>query len=89
MSRLSIEIPDHQHQQIKAMAAMSGLSIKDYIIEKTLPKEGDNYSEEELKALAELKALLAPSIAAVERGEYSSYTREEILQQLNSRHNKK
>ncbi len=79
MSRLSIEIPDHQHQQIKAMAAMSGLSIKAYIIEKTLPREGDNYSEDELKALQELKEFFAPRIAEIEQGKYSKVTMEELI----------
>jgi hypothetical protein len=87
MSRLSIEITEQQHQQIKAMAAISGLSIKDYIIEKTLHEE--SYSKEELAALEQLKEAILPSLKAVERGEYSSYTREEILKQLRSKHNKK
>ena len=44
MSRLSIEIDPEQHRQIKTLATFAGLSIKDYIIHKTLPsktKEAD------------------------------------------------
>ena len=39
MSRLSIEIDPDQHRQIKTLATFAGLSIKDYIIQKTLPSK--------------------------------------------------
>jgi uncharacterized protein (DUF1778 family) len=38
MSRLTIEIAPEQHRMIKALATISGLSIKDFILEKTLSK---------------------------------------------------
>ncbi len=44
MSRLSIEIDPEQHRQIKTLATFAGLSIKDYILQKTIPsrpKEAD------------------------------------------------
>ncbi len=37
MSRLSIEIEPEHHRQIKTLATFAGLSIKDYILAKTLP----------------------------------------------------
>jgi uncharacterized protein (DUF1778 family) len=37
MSRLSIEIDPVQHRQIKTLATFAGLSIKEYILQKTLP----------------------------------------------------
>ena len=37
MSRLSIEIDPEQHRQIKTLATFAGLSIKEYILQKTLP----------------------------------------------------
>ena len=81
MSRLSIEIPEHQHQQIKAMAAMGGMSIKDYILTKTLPSaaEEEPYSEEEIKALAQMETFFASRIAAARRGEFSTLTMDEII----------
>lgn len=36
MSRLSIEIDPEQHRQIKTLATFAGLSLKDYILAKTL-----------------------------------------------------
>jgi len=39
MSRLSIEIEQEQHRQIKTLATFAGLSIKDYILRQTLPRQ--------------------------------------------------
>jgi uncharacterized protein (DUF1778 family) len=37
MRRLSIEITLEQHQKLKAIAALRGKSIKDYVLERVLP----------------------------------------------------
>lgn len=75
MSRLSVEISEQQHQQIKAMAALRGLSIKEYILEATMPSNASGESE----ALMQLEALLAPRIEAAARGEFSDLTIENII----------
>ncbi len=36
MSRLSIEIDPESHRQIKTLATFAGMTIKDYILSKTL-----------------------------------------------------
>lgn len=36
MSRLSIEIDPEQHRQIKTLATFSGMTIKEFILSKTL-----------------------------------------------------
>lgn len=36
MSRLTIEIDPEQHRQIKTMATFAGMTIKDFILAKTL-----------------------------------------------------
>ena len=38
MSRLSIELDPEQHRQIKTLATFSGLTIKEFILRKTLPQ---------------------------------------------------
>lgn len=38
MSRLSIEIDPEQHRQIKTLATFEGMSIKDFILSRTLAK---------------------------------------------------
>ncbi|MGA0854659.1 MAG: hypothetical protein ACO3RK_07580, partial [Luteolibacter sp.] len=40
MNRLTIEIDPEQHRQIKTLATFSGMTIKDFILSKTLgPKK--------------------------------------------------
>ena len=52
--RLSIDITQEQHKVLKATAAMQGKSIKDYVLERTLPDEE--------AALKELEAFLKPRV---------------------------
>ena len=79
MSRLSIEISGQQHQLIKAMAALRGLSIKDYILEATVAPKREKSLQEELEtddekaAFVELMESLKPRIAAAERGEFAEH----------------
>jgi hypothetical protein len=83
--RLSIEIPEHKHQQIKAMAALYGLSIKDYILQRALPVSDGAESNSDTAALAQLEALLAPRIEAAESGDVASRTIEEIVAEANAK----
>lgn len=43
MSRLTIDMTDQQHQSLKALAALQGKTIKQYVLERLLPasSEGD------------------------------------------------
>lgn len=79
MHRLSIEVTAEQHQRLKAIAALHGQSLKDYVLERALPQlpELDALSEEE--ALHRLEAFLQPRIAEAERGEVVAQTVEEIF----------
>lgn len=45
MSRLSIEISKEQHQQIKAIAAMRGMTIKDLILDRVIVQKSNNDQE--------------------------------------------
>ncbi len=74
--RLSIEISPEQHQRLKASAALLGMSIKDYVLDKTLP----NITEE--SALQELESFLAPRIEAANNGEISSQSLDEIFDEV-------
>ena len=71
--RLSIEITREQHKKLKATAAMQGKSIKDYVLDQTLP---DNDEE---AALTELETFLQPRIEEVMRGERSDKTVDQIV----------
>jgi len=79
MSRLSIEVTPDQHQRLKAIAALSGMTIKDYVLERVLPPvpEQEDLSEED--ALHQLETLLKPRIEAAERGEVVHVSVEQIF----------
>ncbi|MDQ7002264.1 MAG: antitoxin [Ghiorsea sp.] len=60
--RLSIEVSPDQHQELKAVAALSGKSIKAYVLERVLPNK---QSEGDGEALRQLEALLESRLKAV------------------------
>jgi hypothetical protein len=68
MSRISIDVTPEEHKKLKAMAALKGKSIKDYVIDRTLGAEGDR--EQEL-ALAALESLLDARIRGAKNGAVS------------------
>ena len=37
--RLTLEIPDEAHRRIKTLAAFHGMSMKDYVLQRTLAKD--------------------------------------------------
>lgn len=74
--RLSIEITADQHQCLKAAAALQGQSIKDYVLERTLP-DGD-----EQTALQALEAFLKTRIEAANKGEFSSKSVNDIFDEV-------
>lgn len=76
MSRLSIELTPEEHQKIKAIAALQGRSIRDYVLERILPSESDN-----MAALQELEAFLTPRIKDAENGKTISSSAHEIFEE--------
>ncbi len=74
MPRLSIEITPEEHRRLKASAALHGKSIKEYVLERSLPSE-------DKEALQELEAFLRPRIEEAEREEFSNKTFDEIKQE--------
>ena len=71
--RLSIEISPEQHQRLKASAALQGKSIKDYVLDRTLP------DLDEQSALNELESFLKPRIKAADKGEFSKKSIDDIF----------
>ncbi len=83
MSRLSIELTAEQHQRLKAMAALQGKTIKEYVLERTLPdlaNTEDSMTDEE--ALHRLEQFLKPRIDAAEQGSRSSRTPSQIVKDV-------
>ncbi len=77
--RLSIDMSESQYQQIEALAASRGLSITEYILEKALPM-----TEDEREAMDHLKALLAPRLDAIKRGEFYPGTMDDLLREIHA-----
>lgn len=63
--RLSIEVTPEQHQRLKAVAALRGQSIKDYVLDRVLP---ETHTAEENEALRQLEAFLEPRLKAAQEG---------------------
>lgn len=74
MSRLSIEISKEQHQKIKALSALQGKSIKDFILSKLFSVN----NEDEKNAMKQLEELLLTRIKQAENHSISSKSFQEI-----------
>jgi len=78
MPRLSIDITPEEHQKLKAIAALKGESIKDYVLKRTLgdaPALNDMGEDEAVSALADY---LKPRIDQARRGELSAKSMADI-----------
>lgn len=75
MSRLSIELTVEEHKRVKAVAAMQGRSIRDYVLERILPCPKDDL------ALQKLGAFLAPRIRDAKQGKTLSSSAREIFKE--------
>jgi uncharacterized protein (DUF1778 family) len=63
MSRLTIEIAPEQHRMIKTLATFSGLSIKEFILQKTLSKTSPDATSQLLAGKKNAKRLREAVVA--------------------------
>lgn len=78
MPRLSIDLSEHQHQQLKVMAALNGQSIKDLVLSRAF---GDSSTHGEMTEEAALKALqsfLAGRLEQVKKGQVVERSADDI-----------
>ncbi len=78
MPRLSIDLTAEEHQKLKAIAALKGQSIKDFVLNRTLGEAPalDGMSEgEAFRALADF---LKPRIDQARRSELSTKSLDDI-----------
>ena len=80
MARISIDVTPEQHQRLKAFAALRGQSIKEYVLQQSLPPLADHESLSEEEALHQLEEFLKPRIEAAERGEVVSRSVTQIFE---------
>lgn len=78
MSRISIDVTPAQHQRLKALAALQGKSIKEFVLERTLAPF-DPASDEDA-ALKELEALLDQRLKSAQAEEPSAESIDSIFQ---------
>ncbi|MFZ3585535.1 antitoxin [Loktanella sp. DJP18] len=74
MPRLSIDLTSEEHQKLKAIAALQGKSIKDFVLKRTLGDAPVRDNMNEAEAVAALSDFLRPRIEQARRGELSSKT---------------
>ena len=79
MSRISIDVTQEEHQKLKALAALQGQSIKDYVLDRTLAAAKDTAEE---KAVRKLESVLDERIRKAEVGKVSNRTVEEIFDEV-------
>jgi len=78
MSRISIDVTTQEHQKLKAMAALQGKSIKEFVLSSTLGSPNNPTVEQDL---AELEAVLGQRIQDSATNGVSTRTVETIFQQ--------
>jgi Antitoxin ParD len=71
MPRLSIDITPEEHQKLKAIAALKGESIKDFVLKRTLGDAPALDYMSEAEAVAALADFLKPRIEQARLGEFS------------------
>jgi len=79
MSRISIDVTPKEHQKLKAMAALQGKSIKEYVIGRTLGAEDDKSVAD---ALEELENLLDERIRGTQKRSGSRRTARVIFKKV-------
>lgn len=85
MPRLSIDISPEDHQKLKAMAALKGQSIKEYVLDRAF---GDAPSLEGLnedEAFSVLADFLRPRIEQAQRGQLSAKSLDDIRREERKR----
>ena len=78
MPRLSIDISPEDHQKLKAIAALKGQSIKDYVLGRALGDTPALARMSEGQAFTALANFLEPRIEQARRGEFSGKSLDEI-----------
>lgn len=76
MSRLTIDITDHQHQSLKALAAIQGKTIKQYALERLFPSDANGD-----QAWQELRSILEDRVSEGLAGKVSSKSITEIMEE--------
>ncbi len=85
MPRISIDITREEHAKLKAIAALKGQSIKDFVLTRTLNEAPDVGEMSEMQALEALSDYLKPRLEQAKKGEFSSKSFEDIRKDAKNR----
>lgn len=80
--RLSIEVTQEQHQRLKAVSALRGQSIKDYVLERVFQPLSDGVTNDTEEALRQLESFLQPRLIAAKEGKFSDQSVSEIFEEV-------
>jgi hypothetical protein len=80
--RLSIEVTQEQHQRLKAVSALRGQSIKDYVLERVFQPLPDTNTASTDDALRQLEAFLQPRLEAAEQGIVVNKSVQQIFEEI-------
>ena len=78
MPRLSIDLTAEEHQKLKAIAALKGQSIKDFVLNRTLGEAPALNGMTEDEAFSALADFLKPRIDQARRSELSTKSLDDI-----------
>lgn len=73
MTRLTIDVSGEEKQQIKALAALQGKTLKDYVLERVLPNTNET---------KEINALLLQSLTENSYSDWTDSDLRDIRQQI-------
>ena len=85
MSRISIDVTPEEHQRLKALAALQGKSIKEFVLASTLGAQSGSAAA---KDLAELEALLDQRLGEARAKGASTKTVTDVFQKARKRANR-
>ena len=83
MSRISIDVTPDEHKRLKALAALQGKSIKEFVLERTLGGANDEDDAlSELEAILDDRALEAEMLGASSRSVKDIFTKAKNARKL-------
>lgn len=82
MPRLSIDISSEQHQKLKAIAALKGQSIKDYVLEQSLRDVPVISDQDDFEALEKLEAFLLTRKTEAQSGSVVKTSAQDIFESV-------
>jgi len=82
MRRISIEITQEEHQRLKACAALSGKSIKEYVLERVLAPLPETNDLSEEQSLEKLETFLKPRLDSAQNRPLINKSIEQIFKEV-------